>query len=1217
MCCFWCPARDFEVRDAGALCPTCGRDYETPLQQPPTKVGSFVIEEPISRGFYSAVYRARQESLRKTVVIKLVPVAVYEYFEKDWIRECEEHAAISEGTPFVAGITDQFTDVVAFGGSELQCYVAVLENIAGPVMARVLANPKEHGLTPRMASQIAADLFEIMHLFFQKKRSHNDLHAGNIIIQTLGPQMLRSGAIDPSVRAVAIDLGSVSDKSRSGDHEGRVLGDQHQVARHLADLAAAVRANITSDLEYRVAGALRGLAEHLSPAASAQRVMSVDDASRVIRDAMSAIDEPWRQSLSLHRFGDAYNAQVLESWHVPELWFDPDNRWLTKTTVRGPQVITGMRGCGKTMLLRALHLHARAAVPSSSDGSGRLPNAITSDSFLGIYASCQKLLNPQDHGGESTGTVNLPFERLYIAYLRDAVQVLRHLRSLDPQALRGSIDLVLRDALLPLELDDSPRSQLGERAFMEFLVDLQFRLADGTARCRLRMASAEAFGHLAAVIQGASAALEGKYVLFLLDDVSTRYLHYDDVRKVISQLLFQHPRCAFRITTEAQALQRVLRSPGGSAPADPSRDYEEFNLGNEVYRLLQEGSTKRNMEFVSEILRRRGRQFRDELYRREPIDLLGDVELEVIASEIADSSATSAARKRVYRGLRALQAVCVGDLGDVVKLYERILQRANISDLPVPAEKQSDCFLEHSAGLMHFLNRRDQHQKGLALAFSQAAGELLQRSAAPNGGGNRRLRQYTKLYVRVDAGPDFEKVASSLLDLLDAGVFVYDGGVPRTKTRDDDPVLQFKLSFRKMLGLASYIGLSDRDRFELSGDTLKRWLAHPDEAKEILVASEAGKGSVKEFTPDQHLEDSAAVQQTQVASRTGKAGKPRKAVQLALEHSSRADSEELYTPSLGLSGESCDLESLRAGRVDTLILALGFEERALASADRILHTVAPRRALLIHYTNDQGLEIRRLVDRSGVPHEIVTGVDDLRAALKASENVLVDSTGMSKPFLFVAVRDGLRLRQKVAVVHTAAEDYYPRNEDLRLRGIRLDGTGSPPFESLEDLLVGEAGPYRLCQVHEEQAEPDRWRALIASASPKNDRLLHLFDARSYDAARILVPPANSERSLVARAAAELAASAADSNVGLKEVDTNDLHAALRATEEIYNDLYYGSGANVEIGLTGSKIHAIVFAGLAAVGRVASAWYVSPTEFDRQRFTTGVGATRCFKLTVAV
>jgi len=159
--------------------------------------------------------------------------------------------------------------------------------------------------------------------------------------------------------------------------------------------------------------------------------------------------------------------------------------------------------------------------------------------------------------------------------------------------------------------------------------------------------------------------------------------------------------------------------------------------------------------------------------------------------------------------------------------------------------------------------------------------------------------------------------------------------------------------------------------------------------------------------------------------------------------------------------------------------------------------------------------------------------------------------------------------------------------------------------------MGEVGPYRLVQVHNEPAEPERWRALVASASAKNDRLLHLLDARTYDAARIFVPPPTSARQRVARAAAELAASAADSNVGLIEVDSNDIEGALRATEEIYKDIYFGSGANVEIGLTGSKMHAVAFAALAAVARVSAVWYVSPKTFDMQRFTEGTGETRCF------
>lgn len=1137
LCCFWCPKSDFAERSPGEECPSCGRDYQAPLINPPAKIGDYRVEQPLSRGFYGAAYRARQESLQRVVVLKIVPAGIYDLFKKDWASECREHANLAAGSPFVANILDQFSTEVDLLGSPLRCHVAVLENIAGETLEQLLST---QNLTPRSAAQVAADLFEILHLFAQHSRFHNDLHGGNIIVQRLTPQTVRSGAIDPMVRAVAIDLGSVLDASKS---DKKRLGDEHHIAKHMVALARVVHQQTRSgsDTDARLAGVLRGFAEHLSAPPAAQRIITMDDALRSLRAAMAAVDEPWRQPLSLHRFNEAYNAQVLESWHVPELWFDPRDQWLPKTTARGPQVITGMRGCGKTMLLRALHFHARATQATRERSLTKLEG----DDFVGLYSSCQKLLNPQDHDVE---TIFLPFERLFVAYLRDAVQVLRHLRSIDQSALLGGIDDLLKDALSAIELPEGFSAPHGEHEFELFLADLQFGLADGKVNCRLRMAPADAFGHLASVVRNAAPTLARKYVLFLLDDVSTRYLDAEMVREVISKLLFQHPHCAFRITTEAQALHRVLLSPGGSAPADPSRDYEEFNLGNEVYRLLQEGSTRDAMNFVAEILRRRGKQFQDELYRCDPMDVMGDEALETIASEIVSTSRTSNEKKRVYRGLRALQAVCVGDLGDVVKLYEKILQRADARTLPVDAEKQCDCFLEHSASLMHFLNRRDQQKKGLALAFAQAAGDLLRLSKNPTTGGTRRLRQYTKLYVRVDAGADFENVANRLLDLLDAGVFVYDGGVPRTKTRDDDPVLQFKLSYRKMLDLASFIGLSDRDRFELSGDTLRRWLEHPDEAKSILIDSVAKRAADAEQASPTADDDAADVS-------TGDEPSPAPPA---------AEAEK------------------KAG---------GGRKRRKESSEQ----------LTLGISSDEKREVR-------------VAPSLLSRLLARVDNVVVDTSGLSKPYLFVAIRDALRRSRRVGVVHTLAEHHYPKNDDLLKLGVVAEKpVASDLLGRLQDVLMGEAGPYRLVRVHHSPSGPERWRSLLASASPKNDRLLHLLDSRPCDATRIFVPPPTTPRRRIAWAAAELAASAADANVALVQVDTNDIDGALRATEEVYNELYYQSGANVEIGLTGSKVHAVAAAALAAAARVSAAWYVSPQKFDHERFTEGVSDTNCFDL----
>ena len=1206
-CCFWCPQPGSEERSGDDSCASCGRPYNTPLVSPPDAIRDYRIERAISRGFYGATYRALQASLQRRVVLKVVPIKMYEVFKKDWVRECREHAATADGTEFVAQITDQFNEEVQFGTDSLQCHVAVLENIEGTTLDELITSASKHGLAPRDAAQIAADLFEILHLFTGLGRYHNDLHAGNIIVRRLSAQELRSNAFAPAVRAVAIDLGSVKQDGRSG--EG-YIGDQRYVARHLAALSRIInKGDAISDVDFRIAEAIRGLAEHLSAPPDSTRIMTVEDASIALQTAMRAADAPWRQPLRLRRFGGAYNAQALESWHVPELWFDPEGQWLKKTTAFGPQVITGMRGCGKTMLLRALHLHARAVSARNGAGLGseNVLRRLGEDSFVGVFASCQKLLNPQDSGDDRGQTVDRPFERLYVAYLRDALQILQHIKSIEPGAIVGGIAPALSPGLDALELPGVVPEHAGELEFDRYLTQLQFGLADGATECRLRDAPASAFGHLASVIRSAGPILADKYVLFLLDDVATRYLDQDMVREVISKLLFQHSYCAFRITTEAHALQRVLMSPGGSSPADPLRDYELFDLGSEVYRLLQKGSTKDRSNFVSEILRRRSRQFPDAPYGQDPASILGHVDLETIAREIGRTSRTSAERKSVYRGLRALQAACVGDLGDVVKLYERILERAGPGQTPVPADVQCECFLEHSALLVHYLNRRDQTGKKLALAFAQAAGELLQRSARGKSG---RLRQYTKMYVRVDTGPDSESVANRLLDLLDAGVFVYDGGAPRTKTRDDDPVLQFKLSYRKMLGLASYIGLSDRDRFELSGDALRQWLEHPEDAKEILLQNQTRDAlGVAESDEPEAVQDEGSRTTDLVTT----------AAPTQLKFNNMAEEPELepisFAPSLGIEVVPRTLKDWARREIDTVVLGLGFEKRTVASAKRLLKVVTPRRVLLVRYTSDQGAEVEKLVLGKNLQSEEVDSPDALAAKLNVERGeAIVDTTGLSKSYLFVAVREALRASQRTGIVHTLAKDYYPKNDELKKLGITEDTLVSAEvLDQLTHLLMGETGPYRLVQVHREPGTPNRSRALLASASPKNDRLLHLLDERAYDVTRILAPLPNSPRRTVARAAAELATSAADVNTRIIDVDTNDMHEALRATEKEYATLYHEGGANVEVGLTGSKVHAVAFAALAAVARVSYAWYVAPKSYDRKRFTQGVGKTECFDI----
>ena len=93
------------------------------------------------------------------------------------------------------------------------------------------------------------------------------------------------------------------------------------------------------------------------------------------------------EPLRLLGFGASYNAQTLHPWHVPLLLVDHDQEWFSQIVTPGPQVIVGMRGCGKTIFLRALQFHARAAKEEETETDAVMLQRIRNDGFVGLFVS--------------------------------------------------------------------------------------------------------------------------------------------------------------------------------------------------------------------------------------------------------------------------------------------------------------------------------------------------------------------------------------------------------------------------------------------------------------------------------------------------------------------------------------------------------------------------------------------------------------------------------------------------------------------------------------------------------------------------------------------------------------------------------------------------------------------------------------------------------------
>jgi hypothetical protein len=126
-------------------------------------------------------------------------------------------------------------------------------------------------------------------------------------------------------------------------------------------------------------------------------------------------------------------------------------------------------------------------------------------------------------------------------------------------------------------------------------------------------------------------------------------------------------------------------------------------------------------------------------------------------------------------------------------------------------------------------------------------------------------------------------------------------------------------------------------------------------------------------------------------------------------------------------------EDLSGVDLRSVVLGLGFEERTLASVQRLLDAVQPEHAVLIRYDEPgYAAEIEQMVRERTSLVEVLDYRDLGTAAdaLPPPGPCLVDVTGLAKPMIFQAVRRALSREGHVSVAHTQAEMHYPLDEAI-------------------------------------------------------------------------------------------------------------------------------------------------------------------------------------------
>lgn len=294
-CCFFCPAKDYAEKDLGDKCPSCGRTYRFVLDHPPERIGNYRVTRHLGRGFYGAAYIAESGFVGRKYVVKTSPVSFYEFFKKPAFQnEVRLHAELAGNATHVVGISDAFDETVSFSddaATTIPCHVTVLDYVEGPLLRDFASG----STAPSAASicQVAIDLLQLRAELEANKLNHNDLHSENLIVETLRPESRRPDAIDPSLRVMAIDLGSISDESKSSDSR---QGDLGFIAEHVEALLARLlaRPDDLEDQDFRIALALQGIIGGLRADAQDLRLPNPADMVAQVRESFYRASHHWR-----------------------------------------------------------------------------------------------------------------------------------------------------------------------------------------------------------------------------------------------------------------------------------------------------------------------------------------------------------------------------------------------------------------------------------------------------------------------------------------------------------------------------------------------------------------------------------------------------------------------------------------------------------------------------------------------------------------------------------------------------------------------------------------------------------------------------------------------------------------------------------------------------------------------------------------------------------